>query len=121
MSLVAIAEPQSESELSVMLSLLEVNSIPAFVQNHGLGGLIPGPQIASYNARRIMVPSEYAEQARDALAVLAVLGDEPLVPAEYSAADRLRMFLEFLFLGWFIPGHRQRKSARTQLGDDTAI
>ena len=110
MSLVAVAEPQTESELSVMLSLLEANNIPSYVQNGGFGGLLPGPQINIYNARRVMVPSECANEARDILSVLAQPAEEPLLPTKTSVRDKLRMFLEFFFLGWFIPGHRRRKS-----------
>ena len=112
MSLVSVAEPQSESELSVMLSLLEANNIPAFVQNGGFGGLLPGPQINIYNARRLMVPGECANEAREILSVLAEPAEEPLLPSKTSGLDKLRMFLEFFFLGWFIPGHRQRKSSK---------
>jgi len=109
MGFVSVAEPQTESELSVMLSLLEANEIPAYVQNGGFGGLLPGPQIDIYNVRRIMVPSERASVARDVLSVLAKPAEEPLLPAKTSLRDKLRMFLEFFFLGWFIPGHRRRK------------
>jgi hypothetical protein len=111
MSLVSVAEPQSESELSVMLCLLEASAIPAFVFGGGFGGLLPGPQINSYNTRRIMVPAECAAEARSALAVLAEPSDEPLAPNKPSLANKLRMFLELVFLGWFIPGHRSGKVA----------
>ena len=116
MGLVSVAEPQTESELSVMLSLLEANNIPAFVQNGGFGGLLPGPQISIYNARQLMVPAECANEARDILSVLAKPTEEPLLPAKTSFLDKLRMFLEFFFLGWFIPGHWQRKRARASKG-----
>ena len=112
MGLVSVAEPQTESELSVMLSLLEANSIPAFVQSGGFGGLLPGPQINAYNTRQIMVPSECANEARDILAILAKPIEEPILPSKTSALDKLRMLLEFLFLGWFIPGHQQRKASQ---------
>ena len=95
-----------------MLSLLEANDIPAYVQNGGFGGLLPGPQIDIYNVRRVMVPDECANDARDILAVLAKPAEEPLLPAKTSLGDKLRMFLEFFFLGWFIPGHTRRDPAR---------
>lgn len=109
MDLVPVAEPQSESELAVMLSLLEAGNIPAFVQNGGFGGLLPGPQIAAYNARRIVVPAGCAAEARAALADLSQPGAEFRPPQTTSWRDKLRMFLEFLFFGWFIPAHRTRK------------
>jgi hypothetical protein len=58
MSLVPVAWPQSESDLSVMPCTLEAHGIKAFVQGGGFGSMYPGPQIPFFNARRIMVPSE---------------------------------------------------------------
>jgi hypothetical protein len=110
MDLVPIAEPQSESELAVMLSLLEADNIPAFVQGGGIGGLLPGPQIGSYNTRRIVVPGSCEEQARAALVVLLRPNDEPAPPTT-SWRDKLRMFLEAFLLGWFVPGGRSGKDA----------
>ena len=104
MGFVSVAEPQTESELSVMLSLLEANNIPAYVQNGGFGGLLPGPQIDIYNARRLMVPSECANQALDILSVLTKPAEESLLPAKTSLRDKFRMFLEFFFLGLVCSG-----------------
>lgn len=112
MSLVAVAAPQSESELACMLSLLEADGIPAFVQNGRFGGLLPGPQIDLYNARRIMVPEACADRARAALAVLATPADEPLAPTQSSLRDKLRVMLEFLLFQWFFPGSRWHKRTR---------
>ena len=61
-----------------MLCTLEAYGIPAFVQGNGFGSLHPGPQIASYNARRIMVPDSYAVQGKEALNVFV----QPLESAE---------------------------------------
>jgi len=112
MDLVAVAEPQSESELAVMLSLLEANGIPAFVQNGGFGGLLPGPQIDFYNARRIMVPSTAETEARTTLAVLTQPDEQAVSTPRTSLRDKLRMFLEFFFLGWFVPGRRSQKAPK---------
>ncbi len=107
MSLAAIASPSSESELAVMLCTLEVHGIPAFVQGGHFGALYPGPQIAFYNARRVMVPCAYAAEAREALAIFT----QPLEPAisrQPSILDKLRIILECVFFGWFVPGNRSR-------------
>lgn len=63
-----VAFPQSESELIVMVSMLEANGIQHFVNNQGFGSLYPGVlQVGAY-ARRIMVR---ADQAPQAIALLA--------------------------------------------------
>ena len=110
MSLTAIAFPQSESELSVMLCTLESHGIPSFVQGHGFGALYPGPQIASYNSRRIMVPDAYATQGKEALSVFAQ-PIESSVSESPSFLNKLRVVLELVIFGWFVPGNRRRAAA----------
>lgn len=108
MSLVVVANPQSESELAVMQCALEARGVHFFVQGGGFGSLLPGPQIAAYNARRIMVPSAEVSAAKDALAPLL----QPEPEAEYARPGPLsilRMVGELFLFGWFIPGKRKRK------------
>ncbi|MGN6729687.1 MAG: hypothetical protein ACTHJG_07635 [Rhodanobacteraceae bacterium] len=107
MSLVAIASPQSESELSVMLCTLEAAGIQAFVQGGSFGSLFPGPQIPAYNARRIMVSSVDAPKAQEALAAFA----QPPAPVTYhwpGFLNVLRMIFEASLFGWFVPGNSRR-------------
>ena len=119
MSLVAVASPQNESELAVMLCLLEANNIPAYVQNNGYGGLLPGPQINIYNARRIMVPGPCEQEALETLKVLVPTAQEQQTAMRPRARDKLRMVLEFFFLGWWIPGYRWRRQTLPDTEDDT--
>ena len=110
MSLIAIASPQSESDLSVMLCTLEAYRIPAFVQGNGFGSLHPGPQIASYNSRRIMVSDAYVAQAREALEFFA----QPLelnATCSPTILNRLRIILEVVLFGWFVSGNRRHAVA----------
>lgn len=111
MSLVVVARPQTESELSVMLCMLHARDIPAFVQGRGFGSLYPGPQIDGYNARRIMVPAPLAETAREMLSVLdtAVRPKTPHRPKRTLGI--MRIVLEFLMFGWFVPGYRRRDAS----------
>jgi len=107
MSLIAIASPPSESALCVMLCTLEAHGIPAFVQGGGFGALYPGPQIAAYNARRILVADVHEARAREALQVFAQLSTSELSPPP-NALDRLRVIAEVILFGWFVPGRRGR-------------
>lgn len=102
MSLAIVAEPQTESELAVTLCVLEAAGIPAFV-SAGFGGVYPGPQIPSYNARRVLVPSACRD---DALAALQVL--QPPLPARTRWHDRVKIVIEYLLFGWFFPRDRNR-------------
>lgn len=112
MSLVVIACPQSESELAVMQCALEARGVHFFVQGGRFGSLLPGPQIAAYNARRIMVPSSEASVAKEALAPLLQIHAE----TEYQRPRLLsifRMICEFFLFGWFVPAKRRLKQAES--------
>lgn len=89
-----------------MLCMLEAHGIPAFVQGGAFGSLFPGPQIAAYNARRIMVPDPCTE---DAIAALAnfVKAEVPHPWRPQEILNTLRQILEFFLFAWFVPGHRR--------------
>jgi hypothetical protein len=110
MSYSVVTSPDAESDLVVILSILEANDIPYFVHGGGMSGLWPGLQISSVNARRVMVPTEYAAAAREALAVLLEEPEPELVPAPASPPSRflesLRVLVEFFCFGLFVPRHR---------------
>jgi hypothetical protein len=107
MDYVPVASPQTESELAVMLSMLEANGIRHFVHNQGFGGLYPGLQIGLYNDRRIMVRADQAPHARQLLSVF----DTPPSPAgepPLTFADKARVLFETLVFGWSFPRSRKR-------------
>lgn len=107
MEFIPVAIPQSESELAVMVSMLEANDIPHFVQNRGFGGLYPGMKMHLINVQRIMVPMDRASDATDLLAVFL----QP--PADYETdiklgfRDKLRVVIELLLSGWSVPSKRR--------------
>ena len=93
-----------------MLCTLEAYGVPTFVQGSGFGSLHPGPQIVAYNTRRIMVPDGYVAQAQDALKFFA----QPLeaeVSTPPTMLNKLRVILEVLIFGWFVPGNRRQSAA----------
>jgi hypothetical protein len=106
MSLVRIATPETETHLALICSALEAADIPYFIHGNGMGGLMPGLQIQSYNTRSVMVPQSCAVAAIEAIADL-----QPLSAPEPSSGEKLRILAEALFLGWFFPaGRRPRPS-----------
>ena len=112
MSLIAVACPQSESELACMLCELESRGIYAFAQGAGFGSLWPGVQIPSYNARRIMVSSADLSAAHDALAPFT----HPTGPrSSYQWPGfhhLLRMIVELGLLGWCVPADSHRNKSK---------
>lgn len=89
MGLVAIASPQSESKLSVMLCTLEAHGIQAYVQGASFGALLPGPQIPCYNARRIMVSN--IDAPPETIEILEVF----VKPIENHASSRPNFLIFF--------------------------
>lgn len=108
MEFMPVATPQTESEISVMVSTLEAYGIPHFILNRGFGGLYPGMKLHLINGQRIMVPQDRAAEARDLLSVF----DQPPMDFEaevkLSFKDRLRVIAELLIGGWSVPVKRRR-------------
>lgn len=110
MSLVAIACPQTESELACMQCELEAHGIRVFVQGAGFGSLWPGVQILAYNARRVMVSTADLPRAS---AVLAPYTRPAGPPSPYQWPGLfhvVRMVVEVVVLYWCVPvgWHRRR-------------
>jgi Putative prokaryotic signal transducing protein len=109
-SLVPVVRPDSEAELTTIVAMLEARGVPCFVRGGGIGSLLPGVQVESFNARAIMVPED---RANEAIALIADLrgsaddGDDKTPPP--PPPSKLRTLAEFLLFGWFVPGRRDPK------------
>lgn len=109
MDFLPAATPQNESELVVMVSLLEAAGIQHYVHNQGFGGLYPGMQIGLYNDRRIMVPAERAAEARELLSVfLPLQGPETTIDEKMTMKDKARVLFETCVFGWSFPSKRRK-------------
>jgi hypothetical protein len=121
MALVRVFSPQSESEVLVATALLDARNIPTFVHNRGIASMLPGIQINAYNTQSIMVPEEHAADAIELLAELK----NPVSAAPAAALplrDRIRIVLEGLLFGWFVPGSRvRRRSSADDLPPNTSF
>lgn len=106
MPLVRVFTPQTLSEATVVVALLEAHEIPVLRHNGLLAGLLPGVQVNAYNTQSIMVPEEHAA---DALELLAQFRQRPEVAA--PPRSLVRMVFEALFFAWFVPGSRPSRAA----------
>lgn len=113
MEFVPVAKPQTESELAVMVSLLEAHGIPHFVHNRGFGGLYPGMQIELYNVRRLMVAENYEREAFELLSVFSQPSTEHIVEERLTIWDRLRVVVETLLFSWSFPQKRRKLRRET--------
>lgn len=103
MEFIPVATPQTESEMAVMVSMLDAFEIPNFVHNLGFGGLYPGLQIRLYNTRRIMVPLDQAAHALELLSVFEQHIIEAEIDNKLKLKDKLRVVVETVLFGWSFP------------------
>ncbi len=108
MEFFSLAVPRSESELSLMESMLVAHCIPYYVHNRGFGGLYPGMQIPLYNVQRIMVPSAYHDEAIHLFGVFRESYSSSYTDEKLRIRDRLRGAVEIWLGGWSVP-FRYRK------------
>lgn len=120
MDFLPVATPQTESELAVMVSLLDAHGIRHYVHNQGFGGLYPGMQVELYNVRRLMVPAGHAAEALDLLAVFSRQSTASEADDRMTLADKLRVAIETFVFGWSFPSKRSRcrKQDEEEEGDD---
>ena len=102
--MVPIFTPRTQADLAVVLCLLDAYGFPYFVHNDGFGGLYPGVVFDLINLRRVLVPTEMASDARQLIDDFLPGIESP--PNNMSRADKLRVVVEGLLLGWFIPGNK---------------
>lgn len=102
--MVAIYKPYTLIELAMARSILAAHDIPYFVHNGGYASLYPGIQIGLLNVPTVMVPPSAAEEARELLRIyLPDIVDHLRPKAERSPWHLLRMLLEAIACGWFVP------------------
>jgi Putative prokaryotic signal transducing protein len=108
-SLVPVLRPDSEAELVSVVAMLEARGVPCFVRGGGIGSLLPGVQVESFNARAIMVPEDRATEALALIADLHSSSDSLDNQPPPPASSKLRTITEWLLFGWFVPGRRDPK------------
>ncbi len=109
MSLVPVLRPDSEAELVSIVAMLEARGVPCFVRGGGIGSLLPGVQVESFNARAIMVPDDRAAEALALIADLHSSSDSHDNQPPPPRSSKLRALAELLLFGWFVPGRRDPK------------
>jgi hypothetical protein len=109
--MIRLYSPDNEPELAVIRSLLMAEGIHYYVLNDHFGTLKTGPKIDLLNAKTVYVSKEDLERARDLLTdfLSNIQRSDTPAPNIYSTRDKLRMVLETLIFGWFIPGNRWRR------------
>jgi hypothetical protein len=106
--MIKLHSPDNEAELAIIKSIFDAENIQYYVLNDYFGSLKVGPRIHLYNAKIIYVSEEDFENANELLNVFYATINNDNRKFKYSFPDRIRMVLEALIFGWFIPGSRWR-------------
>lgn len=116
-SLVELHSPGGEAELLLLRSVLDGAGIVYFVKGDVFGSLTVGPTIDHYNRKTIFVHPGDREEAEALLAEFLAKTAEPRRAAarDLRARDVIRMVVEVLLFGWFMPGRRHRSPRQPEL------
>jgi hypothetical protein len=110
--MIKIYSPTDELELAMLRGVLDTEEIRYFVHNDHFGSMRVGPQIDLLNKKTIMAAPEDAERAKKIISdFLNRELPEDTIEEKYTASQKLRMILETLVFGWFIPERRRRSCA----------
>jgi hypothetical protein len=104
--LITVAHARDDMELLFIRMTLEAEGIPFLVVGEGFGGLYPGVQVPIFNERPVRVRTSDGERAVEAIERLR----QDLEPAssDLGAGSKIRIILETLLFGWFLPGGKRR-------------
>jgi Putative prokaryotic signal transducing protein len=117
-AMVHLYTPRSEIELLLLKSVFDGAGIRFFVRNEAFGSLAVGPQIEHWNVKSIYVAEADFEEAIGLVREFhhRTGDDHDATPAaRYGFGDKVRMFLEFLLFGWFMPGRRPARAPELRL------
>jgi hypothetical protein len=103
--------PQNEAELAVIRSMLDGEHIHYFIHNDHFGTMRTGPTIDLFNAKSIMVAEAHFGRAGEIISDYLNKVQSEVNQSEYSLKDKIRMVIETLLFGWFIPGKKWRKKS----------
>jgi hypothetical protein len=115
--MVELHSPEDEGDLLLLRSVLDAAGLCYFVKGDLFGSLTVGPRIDHYNRKRLYVHRHDAEEARELVAEFLAKTTRPAETAarELRGRDVLRMLVELLVFGWFMPGRRSRPAPPPEL------
>jgi len=101
--------PQNDSELAIIRSILDGEGLNYYIRNDHFGSLKVGPKIDLLNAKMIQVYEEQFEFASELISeFLKNSQKDDTNGSRYKLSDKLRMIIETLLFGWFMPGRFQK-------------
>ena len=95
--------PTDESELVFLKSFLDAEGLPYFVLNDNFGSMYLGVYMNNFNAKTIMVPEEFYEDAKEL--ILSVIEDPKFEDERNTGEGQAGGggIMDFLSLKWLFP------------------
>lgn len=107
--MIKIHVPADDLELAMIRGVLDTDGINYFIHNDYFGSMRVGPQIDLLNKKTIMIAPEDAERVKGIITdLLGREQPEQKAQEKYTTSQKLRMVLETVIFGWFIPGRKRR-------------
>lgn len=105
--------PANESELVFLKSVLEADEIPFYVENDNFGSLYAGAYMSFFNAKTIMVPEDYYDEAKEIIS--SVIKNAEFSEFKDSAPPTLselfKNVISFLTLGLYSPVRKKTENS----------
>jgi len=114
--MITIAHPTDDMELFFIRMALEAEGIPYLVVGDGFGSLYPGAQLPIFNERPVRVNAADAQRAVEVIG--EVRKDFDPVSSNLAGGSKLRIVLETVLFGWFVPGGTRRSSSGNGFNSD---
>ncbi len=108
--------PSDESELVFIKSVLEADEVPFYVQNDNFGSIYPGAYVNYFNAKTIIVPDEYYDEAKEI--IKSVIEDAEFPENEDKQppgiSDLFRILVSFFTFGLYTPANSEDDNGDNQ-------
>jgi len=105
--MITICHPRDEIEQMFLVSVLESEGIPYFINSQYFGSLYPGVQVPWYNERSIRVPPSCVEKAVEI--VEDFRSTYICTSNNLKTSSKVRMLIEAIICGWAVPyGNKQK-------------
>ncbi|MGB2690966.1 MAG: DUF2007 domain-containing protein [Thermodesulfobacteriota bacterium] len=105
--------PANESELVFLKSVLEADGVPFYVLNDNFGSLYSGAYMSFFNAKTVMVPEDYYDDAKEIIS--SVIKDAEFVENREEEAlglwDIIERLISFFTLGLYSPSNEKSKKS----------
>lgn len=115
--MITIAHPRDDMELLFIRMALEAEGIRFLVVGDGFGSLYPGVQLPIFNERPVRVNADDVDRALEVIE--EVRKDFDPVSSNLAGSSKLRIILETVLFGWFLPGGKRRGFSKGGFNSDT--